>query len=57
MKITDKTLGLLSLLVIVGFLSLLITIKTGGIFLILSYITIFCGSLAFGALVRRNEEI
>ncbi len=51
-NLNKKQLSLLSLLVLVGNVSLFYTMKTN--FVILSYIIIFIGALAYGVLLSKK---
>jgi len=53
-KLSKRTLSLLSLLVILGFVILGITIRTNFIFL--GYTTILIGSISFGILLYKEKQ-
>jgi hypothetical protein len=53
-KLSKYTLSLLSLLVIIGFAVVGLTIKTNGVWF--GYLLILIGSIAFGALLHKEKN-
>jgi len=53
-KLSKRTLSLLSLLIIIGFAVVGLTIKTNGIWV--GYLLILIGSFAFGTLLHKEKN-